>query len=96
MREECGLTCEGVLMRTIFNSDGTQLHFTDADEDLYQTYKASERLLMLSMYERLKQRNGVWASNQNKYVPSVDDLNDSDSRVMEELEMIDILTTVFP
>lgn len=62
----------------IASSDGYSLDFmTDAE---YEEYKKDALILFQKHHNILKAKYGIWASNQDKYVESVDDLNDWDSR----------------
>lgn len=70
-------------MRTIFNSDGMVLHFTN--HKMYLEYEKERRQLDIKYYKKIRDQNGIWASNQNKFVSSKDDLNDWDSLYMESL-----------
>jgi hypothetical protein len=63
---------------TIASSDGNSLHFKTTEE--YLEYKEDELRLFFKHHLILKDKYGIWASNQNKYVDSVDDLNDFDSK----------------
>lgn len=63
----------------ISSSDGHSLHFKTHEE--YVAYKKDALELFWKHHNILKEKYGIWASNQNKYVESVDDLNDLDSRV---------------
>ena len=69
---------------TISNSDGSSLHFTDNDEDLYYLYKYESKKLDDLFYALLRQRNGVYADNQGRYLKPPETLNSIDSKEMEE------------
>lgn len=70
-------------MYTIFDSDGTSLHFPT--KDLYDLYKKEERELNLRNYIRIRNIYGIWASTQDKFVEHVIDLLPSDNTHMEDL-----------
>ncbi len=70
-------------MRTIFSSDGIALHFTN--HKMYLEYEKERRQLDIKYYKKIRDQNGIWASNQDKFVSSKDDLNDWDSMYMESL-----------
>lgn len=63
---------------TIASSDGYSLHFNTKEE--YLSYKADELALFLKHHNILKDKYGIWASNQNRYVSTVNDLNILDSK----------------
>ena len=67
----------------ISNSDGTELHFLD--KELYEEYKKEEKELLIKYYLKIRERYGVWAGNQGKFVDSADQLNDWDEDTMEKL-----------
>lgn len=69
----------------IFSSDGKVLHFEATDTDLYEDYEKEKEALLVKYYKLLRDRNGIYAENQGKYVSSVDKLNGCDSKVMENL-----------
>ena len=70
--------------RTICQSNGYDLHFTKADEDIFRSYKEAEKELILATYKKLRDRNGIFASNQNKYVEGINSFNQFDSILMEQ------------
>lgn len=70
-------------MRKIFSSDGLVLVFPD--DDIYEEYKKELELLEVKTYKSIRNKYGVWAGNQNKFVKDRDDLNDWDSKCMEDL-----------
>ena len=63
----------------IASSDGHSLHFNTTEE--YLAYEKDEMELFWKHHNILKEKYGIYASNQGKYVESVDDLNDWDSKV---------------
>lgn len=67
--------------RRVFSSDGTSLVFPSGS--LYQEYEAARRALDLEFYRRIRAEYGIFASNQDGFVDSVDQLNDWDGRTME-------------
>jgi len=68
----------------VFSSNGTSLEFTKNDTDLYSLYQLECRQLDDRYYAMLRKRNGVYASNQGKYVESPDQLNPYDGHLMED------------
>jgi hypothetical protein len=68
---------------TISSSDGTSLVFPD--REILKAYEKDELLLKLRYYKRIRDKYGIWASNQGKFVGSPGDLNDWDGRKMEML-----------
>lgn len=65
------------------SSDGSLLQFED--RDMYEQYKADEQALLLKYYKKIRERYGIWASNQGKFVATLEELNDWDSKTMENL-----------
>jgi hypothetical protein len=70
-------------MRTISSSEGEQLHFPD--RLLYAEYKEAEKQLYIITYKKIREKYGVWATNQNKFVSEPSKLKEWDSRYMESL-----------
>jgi len=71
--------------RTIYSTNGTNLHFEISDKDLYDQYIKEEEMLLVKYYKLLRNRHGIYAGNQDKYVSSIDQLNDWDGKTMEKL-----------
>lgn len=71
------------MIRTIFSSDGFELHFKC--NELYKEYEDAHRRLVIETYKKIRAKHGIWASNQNKFVSTPEELNDWDSRLMESL-----------
>ena len=67
---------------TEFSSDGLSLHLS---ESLFREYEKEHRALVLKYYAIQRDKFGVWASNQNKFVGSRDQFNKLDSTLMEDL-----------
>lgn len=61
----------------IFNSEGFSVRLTDNE---YKLFKEEERRLHLRWMKIEKQARGIWASNQGKYVQSVEELIPLDIR----------------
>ena len=72
----------------ISSSDGYSLHFMTTEE--YEEYEKDERELFWKHYNILKEKYGVYATNQGKYVDSVDDLNELDSKKLVSEGMNDL------
>lgn len=70
-------------MKTIFNSDGMSLHFPDVALSI--AYEWDQKMLYLKHYILIRNKYGIWANNQNKFVETVQDLRPMDSREMEIL-----------
>jgi len=70
-------------MKTISCSDGIELHFPDVA--LSMAYEWDRLMLNLKHYILIRNKYGIWASNQNKFVETVQDLKPMDSRHMEML-----------
>ena len=68
---------------TISSSDGTYLRF-DSQEDL-DHYKSDIHEARMRAYHRQREKHGVWAGNQGKFVSSLSEFNQWDSRHMEDL-----------
>jgi len=66
---------------TISSSDGTSLHFPDAS--LYVEYNKARFDLDNEFYLKIRARHGIWAGNQDKFVNSLDELNEWDCDIME-------------
>lgn len=71
------------MMYTISCSDGITLKFSD--KEMYNRYIAEEKQLKIKYYLEIRAKYGIWASNQDKFVNSIDDFNSWDSRYMEGL-----------
>ncbi len=67
----------------ISSSDGTYLRFEKGGAEA-AAYRAAEEDLYMQAYGRQRAKYGIWASNQDKFVKSVDDLNQHDRRRMEQ------------
>jgi hypothetical protein len=70
------------MKHTIACSSGYLLHLT---EEQMIRYKAAERALMIQFYLEERAANGIWASNQGKYVKNRKQLQRFDGRFMEDL-----------
>ena len=64
---------------TVVSSEGNSLNFVTQEE--YDEYQKDELELFKHHHSKLKNKYGIWASNQNRYVDSIQDLNDWDSRL---------------
>lgn len=75
-------------MKTITCSDGSlpSLHFPDDEVSKlhYERFKEEEKNLYCRYYGYLRAFHGVFASNQNKYVESVDKLNSFDQESVQD------------
>lgn len=70
------------MSKTIINSsDGTTLIFHD--KELLEEYEAAHKKLIAVTYKKIRDKYGIWASNQDKFVPSQALLNGHDSKFME-------------
>jgi len=67
----------------ISDSAGITLIFTETD--LLKEYEAAQELLAVTTYKKIRDRHGIYASNQDKFVVSPNHLNDWDSKIMENL-----------
>lgn len=65
----------------ISSSDGTYLRFETRDEE--REYKADLEEVQMRAYHRQRERHGVWASNQDRYVARIEHFNQWDRRDME-------------
>ena len=70
-------------MNVISCSSGQSLYFPE--EKLYGQYEHDSMMLKLKYYGMIREKYGIWASNQDKFVDSVEDFNDLDLKCMEEL-----------
>lgn len=70
-------------MYTISSSDGTCLKFPDVK--LKIEYEQEELMLKLKHYVKVRNKYGIYAGNQSKFVEHVDDLRPMDPRTMEAL-----------
>lgn len=66
----------------IFSSDGLTLKLTNEE---YKAFKADEKELYKKHYQIQRAARGIYASNQDKWVNTREELNDMDSRYMENL-----------
>ena len=66
---------------TFSSSDGYHLYFQDEAE--YQAFNKAQHDLFMRFYMTQRVRHGIWASNQNKFVRSVEELNELDGKFME-------------
>jgi len=57
------------------------LHFPT--KETYQRYEEQLEVLELRTYWEIRERHGIWATNQNKFVSSYADLNEWDNPTME-------------
>ena len=71
------------MMRIIHSSDGISIHFTS--NKMYSEYHKEHLELDKRYYRKIREENGIWASNQNKFVPNKEMLKEWDSRYMENL-----------
>ena len=71
------------MQATIGFSDGTILVFQDQEQ--LKEYKDNLELLKVETYKKIRDRYGVFAGNQNKFVKNRCDLNRYDPMVMEDL-----------
>lgn len=68
-------------MRTIFSSDGLLLKFPDVKHSIW--YEKAMLKVSLETYVNVRNEYGIWATNQNKFVPNIEDLAPMDSLYME-------------
>lgn len=68
---------------TVTSSDGSVLQFEDFE--MYEQYNAEKQALLVKYYKKIREKHGIWASNQGKFVASPLELNSGDSKVMENL-----------
>ncbi len=68
---------------SICSSDGKSLRFNTEEE--HAEYKSELAALDIKFYAQEVERYGIWASNQNKYVQTEDQLNDWDGTTMHNL-----------
>ncbi|MCH9712863.1 MAG: hypothetical protein K0U20_09590 [Proteobacteria bacterium] len=67
---------------SISRSDCYNLNFPD--DDLYEQYQKAERELALHFYKMIREKHGIWATNQNKFVGSLEELKQLDCTFMED------------
>lgn len=68
---------------SISSSNGTFLRFETKEEA--QEYERAELLLMLKFYAKQREKYGVWASNQSRYLKEGEVFNPFDNALMEQL-----------
>ena len=59
------------------------LHFPTTE--LKQEYEQAEEKLLVAMYKKIRDKYGIWASNQDKFVLTKDQFNNWDNPFMEQL-----------
>lgn len=69
---------------TISCSTGLVLHFQE--DETYTRFLEEEKQLYMKYYSEIKAKYGIWASSQNRFVSSVEELDYWDSKFMEELQ----------
>lgn len=69
-------------MHVTFGSDGFSLHFPTLE--LSDAYEEDLRILQLEHYEIIRNKYGIWASYQNKFVATREELHPQDSTFMED------------
>lgn len=62
------------------NSSEPNMSLVFPDNDLYEQYCHERRALHDKYKNLVRDKYGIWASNQNKFVKNVKELNDFDSR----------------
>ena len=70
-------------MTTISSSDGISLHFP-TEEELAE-YEEKLKELQIATYIKIREKHGIWADNQNKFVKTREELRYADSLFMEYL-----------
>ena len=70
------------MMQHFFGSDGFSLVFPS--QKLADAYEEDLRILQIEHYEIVRNKYGIWASNQNKFVATKEELNSQDSTFMED------------
>jgi hypothetical protein len=70
-------------MRTISSSNGVTLVFPD--DELAKEYADNLELLHIQTYKKIRDKYGVFAGNNNKFVESRENLSAHDPRFMENL-----------
>ena len=68
---------------TISDSNGMTLVFQC--EALLKEYNDNLELLKIQTYKKIRDKHGIFAGNQNKFVESRSDLNKRDPMTMENL-----------
>jgi hypothetical protein len=66
---------------TVCGSHGTLVFPT---KDLHQEFEERFHNLYMETYAKIRGEYGVWAGNQNKFVPTREDLNEWDGTYMED------------
>jgi len=70
----------------VSQSDGILLVFEN--ESLLKEYEKKLLELQIHMYKKIRETSGIWATNQDKFVNSIDQFNNFDSHYMENLSSI--------
>lgn len=70
------------ITNTIFSSDRFSVRLTASE---YAQYKSEETALHLHWMRIEFKARGIWATNQNKYVKSITELNDWDIKPKAEV-----------
>ncbi len=69
------------IKRSIVRSSGISLNFPD--EELYIEHQRKEEELYLQTYIKIRNKYGIWASNQGKFVKTPEELNEWDNKTAE-------------
>lgn len=67
-------------VHVIFGTDMYTLRLTDEE---YRQYKQEEQELNLKWLKITQERRGIWASNQDRYVSHLSELNELDGEVLD-------------
>ena len=67
----------------VSNSSGMNLHFPDTE--LFSQYQEVITKVNKRFYQAIRDKYGVWATNQDKFIPVGEPLADWDSTYMEKL-----------
>ena len=67
----------------VSNSSGMNLHFPDTE--LFSQYQEVITKVNKRFYQAIRDKYGVWATNQDKFIPVGEPLGDLDSNYMEGL-----------
>ena len=67
------VTSKHIVMSSSYGS----LHFTNSEE--YEEFAKEEKALYKKYHDLEVKKHGIYASNQDKFVQSIDELNDFDS-----------------
>lgn len=70
-------------MNIVCGASGISLNFPE--DEMYEKYKREREILDVKTYKEIRDKYGIYASNQSMFVNNRSELNEWDGKYMEDL-----------